>query len=283
MPRKSRQNKDSNGKQPDEQWLQAWQSPEAMGMQKKQILLNSINDRIDNRRRQKKKLFFIGFSAAAAILVAIFIKIPVNSSQINANVWQELASADSSKKIILDDGSVVWLAPWSAVKVHTGFRNQRSTVLSKGTAFFNVAKDAQHPFTIDVNRQRVTVVGTAFTIRKLDSVDLQLTVKEGKVALKNTGGDQMLTMGQQVSTEKAITGMVQTIDPASADWWLQQQIRLKNIGLEELLNRIETYYQVKLSHGDINRKMKVTLTWDMNVSLKENLLVLNTLTGFNIH
>ena len=80
MPRKSRQNKDSNGKQPDEQWLQAWQSPEAMGMQKKQILLNSINDRIDNRRRQKKKLFFIGFSAAAAILVAIFIKIPVNSS-----------------------------------------------------------------------------------------------------------------------------------------------------------------------------------------------------------
>lgn len=282
MPRKSRHDK-KNNEQGDEQWLQAWDSPEAIGMQKKQILLNSINDRIDNRRKQRKLFFFIGLSAAAAILVAIFIKMPGNESPAQANAWHELATADSAKKIMLADGSVVWLAPWSSMKVHTDFQKQRSTVLSKGTAFFSVAKDAQHPFTIDVNRQQITVVGTAFTIRKLDSVDLQLTVKEGKVALKNTGGNQLLAAGQQVRTAKAITGMVQTIDPASADWWLQQQVRLQNISLEELLNRIETYYQVKLKHGTIDKKKKVTLTWNMSVSLQENLSVLNTLTGFNIH
>ncbi len=38
------------------------------------------------------------------------------------------------------------------------------------------------------NRQKVTVVGTAFTIRKLDTVDLHADrEKEGKVALKNYG------------------------------------------------------------------------------------------------
>jgi len=282
MPRKSRQNK-SNTTNQDEQWQQAWQSPEPMGMQKKQILLNSINDRIDNNRRRKKKYFFIGLSAVAAILVAIFFKMPGFNTAVNANPWLELASADSSKKIILEDGSVVWLAPWSTLKVHTGFQKQRSTVLTKGTAFFSVAKDAQHPFTIEVNQQQVTVVGTAFTIRKLDSVDLQLTVKEGKVALKNTSGNHFLTAGQQVVTGKAITGRVQTIDPANADWWLQQQIRLQNIKLEELLNRIETYYQVKLKYGTINRNKKVSLTWDLTISLHDNLTVLNTLTGFNIH
>jgi transmembrane sensor len=282
MPRKSRHHKDNISNQ-DEQWLQAWHSPEAMGMQKKQILLNSINDRIDNRRRQKKQFFFIGLSAAAAILVALFIKPPGNGSQAKAIAWQKLATTDSTKKIMLEDGSFVWLAPWSAMNVHTDFKNQRSTVLLKGTAFFSVAKDTQHPFTIDVNRQQVTVVGTTFTIRKLDSVDLQLTVKEGKVALKNTGGDQMLTAGQQVSTAKAITGLVQTIDPASADWWLQQQVRLKNITLEELLNRIETYYQVKLKYDVIDKEKRITLTWHLTVSLEENLSVLNTLTGFNIH
>jgi transmembrane sensor len=254
-----------------------------MGMQKKQLLLNSINDRIDNGRRRKKQFFFIGLSAAAAILVSLFIKLPGNGSQAKTNVWQTLATTDSAKKIMLEDGSVVWLTPWSALKVHTDLQHQRSTELLKGTAFFSVAKDAQHPFTIDVNRQQVTVVGTAFTIHKLDSVDLQLTVKEGKVALKNTGGDQMLTAGQQVSTVKAITGLVQTIDPASADWWLQQQVRLKNITLEELLNRIETYYQVKLKYGVIDKKKRITLTWHLTVSLQENLSVLNTLTGFNIH
>jgi transmembrane sensor len=265
----------------DEQWQQVWQSPDQMGMQKKQILLNSINDRIDNRKRQKKQFFMIGLSAAAAILVTIFIKMPGNGAQ--SNTWQELTSTDSAKKIMLEDGSVVWLAPWSTLKVHTGFQKQRSTVLSKGSAFFNVAKDVQHPFTIDINRQKVTVVGTAFTIRKLDSVDLQLTVKQGKVALKNTSGNRLLTAGQQVITAKDITGMVQTIDPASADWWLQTQIRLKNITLEELLNRIETYYQAKLTCDSVDNKKKVTLTWDMTISLHDNLTVLNTLTGFNIH
>ncbi|MCS3797235.1 FecR family protein [Niastella sp. OAS944] len=282
MPRKSRHNKD-NISNNDEQWQQAWKSPGDMGMQKKQLLLNSINDRIDNRKKHKKQFFFIGLSAAAAILIAIFIKIPGNGSQINTNPWQELASTDSSKKIMLDDGSVVWLAPGSTVKVHTDFQKQRSTVLLKGTAFFSVAKDAQHPFTIDINRQQVTVVGTAFTIRKLDSVDLQLTVKEGKVSLKNTSGNRLLTAGQQVVTTNAITGTVHTIDPVSADWWLKQQVRLQNITLSELLNRIETYYQVKLTHNTVDDKKKVTLTWDLTISLHDNLTVLNTLTGFNIH
>ena len=132
MPRKSRYNKENNN---DEQWLQAWDSPRDIGMQKKQILLNSINDRIDNRRRRRKQLFFIGLSAAAAILVTVFIKIPGGSSLVPKNPWQELASADSSKKIMLEDGSVVWLAPYSTLKLHTGFSKQRSTLLSKGTAF----------------------------------------------------------------------------------------------------------------------------------------------------
>ena len=184
---------------------------------------------------------------------------------------------------MLEDGSVVWLAPYSSVKVYTNFSKKRNTVLAKGTAFFSVAKDAQHPFTIGVNRQLVTVVGTAFTIHKLDSVDLQLTVKEGKVALNNPGGNQLVTAGQQVITTQAKTGQVLGIDPAAADWWLQQQMRLQNITLEELLNRIETYYRVKLTHGTINKHKKVTLTWDLTISLQDNLTVLNTLTGFNIH
>ena len=100
MPRKSRHDK-KNNEQADEQWLQAWDSPEAIGMQKKQILLNSINDRIDNRRKQRKQFFFIGLSAAAAILVAIFIKMPGNDLPAQANAWQELATTDSAKKIML--------------------------------------------------------------------------------------------------------------------------------------------------------------------------------------
>lgn len=282
MPRKSGRDKNGNMHH-DEHWQQAWRDPQEIDAAKKHVLLNSINQRIDHNRLKKSRLYFISISAAAAILVAVFIKIPGSNSYVHANNWKELVSNDSARKVLLADGSVVWLAPHSAIQVNADFVQQRRAQLTKGTVFFSVAKDAQHPFTIAVNRQLVTVVGTAFTIHKLDTVDLQLTVKEGKVALDNHSGRRYVTVGQQVRTAGAITGFILNINPNAADWWLEEQVRLQNITLEELLNRVETYYQVKLSHGIINNNLKVTLTWDLTIPLKDNLTVLNSLTGYNIH
>jgi transmembrane sensor len=169
------------------------------------------------------------------------------------------------------------------MKVHIHFASHRSTMLTRGSVFFSVAKDAQHPFSIAINRQQVTVIGTAFTIHRLDSVDLQLTVKEGKVALHNAGGRSLLTAGQQVYTTGAVTTPVQLVNPAAADWWLQQQVRLENITLADLLNRVETYYQVKLAHNAMKPAMRITLTWDLTITMEDNLKVLNSLTGYNIH
>jgi transmembrane sensor len=282
MARKSRPD-NTNKLNQDEHWQDAWREPKAMDAAKKQALLNNINDRIDGNWAKRKRVFLLAVSAAAAILVAIFVKMPGGSMRTSENTWRELASNDSLQKILLDDGSVVFLAPHSSIQVATNFANHRTTTLTKGSAFFSVAKDAQHPFSIAVNKQQVTVIGTAFTINRLDSVDLQLTVKEGKVALNNAGGRNLLTAGQQVYTNGGITKPVQPVNPAAADWWLQQQVRLENISLAELLNRVETYYQVTLQHGAIKPAMKVTLTWDLTITLDDNLKVLNALTGFNIH
>lgn len=280
MPRKSKLQQEGDHTH-DEQWQQAWDSPEALGAGQKQALLDSVHRSIG--RRKRRQLFFIGMSAAAAILVALFIKMPGSSLKVNSVQWRELASNDTARKILLADGTELWLAPHSTVQVHPDFLQQRVTVLSKGTVYYSVAKDAQHPFSITINHQQITVLGTAFTIRKLDSVDLQLTVKEGKVALQNAGGQQFLTAGQQVITAAAVSGTVQTIHPAVADWWLRQQVRLQHIPLEDLLDRVESFYQVKLKYGKINKKMKVAITWNLKVSLEKNLAVLNALTGFNIH
>jgi transmembrane sensor len=280
MPQKPRRYK-RHTNQDDDLWEQAWKSPQQMDPQKKQALLDAIHQRIDTRPRNKK-LFIIGLSAAAAILIAVFMRIPANSFKAVPQ-WQELTSADVTKKVLLQDGSKLWLAPHSAIRVNRDFTNHRNSVLTRGTVFFSVAKDAQHPFSIRINSQQVTVLGTAFTVHKLDSIDLQLTVKEGKVALDHPGGRRLLTAGQQVNTSHAVAGAVQSIDPEAADWWLQQQVRFRNISLQELLDRIESYYHVQLARGVIKKDMKVTLTWDLAVPLQQNLAVLNTLTGYNIH
>jgi transmembrane sensor len=266
----------------DEDWQKAWDEPQEIAPARKQALLDSLHRRMGFQRRQKR-LYIIGIGAAAAVLLAIFIRTPSLFPRIDTDSWQELASTETPQKITLDDSSVLWLAPHSAIRLYPDLSKQRSAILTSGSAFIIVAKDERHSFSITVNHQKVTVLGTSFTIHKVDSVDLQLTVKEGKVALDNIAGRRLLTAGQQVSTDRGKTVAVQAGNSDAADWWLQPTTRWHNIPLEELLDRVENYYHVRLKYGEINRKMKVTLTWDITTPLKDNLAVLNTLTGYDIH
>jgi len=262
---------------PDDDWQEAWRNPDKMDPAKKRALLEGIHKKIDGgkgKARQTTRLILIGLTSVAAALIFLFIRFgtfaPVPESK-----WRELTSNETSRKITLDDSSVIWLAPHSIVRVY-----HRTTKLVKGIAFFNVTKDEQHQFSVSVNQHKVAVLGTSFMLRKLDAKDIQLTVRDGKVALNNSTGRQVLTAGQQINTTQPT---VKNIDPSEADWWLQEQVRWHNVALKDLLSRLEDYYQIKLTHGPINNELKVSLTWDMTISMEKNLTILNALTGYNIH
>ena len=255
-------------------WQEAWRNPDEIDPAKKRALLEGIHKKIDKSRRTPR-LLIIGLSAVAAALIILFLRSGGAFSPVPESKWRELASNETSRKITLDDSSVIWLAPHSVVRVY-----HRTTRLVKGIAFFNVAKDEQHQFSVAINQQKVVVLGTSFMIRKLDVKDIQLMVKDGKVALNNSGGRQVLTAGQQINTTKPA---INNIDPSEADWWLQEQVRWHNVALKDLLSRLEDYYQIKLTRGAINEELKVSLTWDMTISMEKNLTILNALTGYNIH
>jgi len=221
-----------------------------------------------------------GLSAAAAVLLFFFVRTLIASAPIPEAQWREIASNAGMLRVTLDDSSTLYLAPHSAVRVYPKFTTHRNISLTKGFAFFEVAKDERHAFTVSAGRQKVTVLGTSFSVRRLDSVDIHLMVRDGKVGLE---GRQVLTAGQEITTAAGVAGPVGQVDPAATDWWLQQQVRWHNIALGDLLQRLENYYRTKLTYGTIDKKMKVTLTWDVSISLEENLAVLNTVTGYNIH
>lgn len=90
-------------------------------------------------------------------------------------LWYALRS--DTQKLILDDGSIVWLERDS----HFGFANQpgERLVTLTGEALFEVAKDPARPFRIQYQDVTVEVVGTSFRLKTGDSV--QLTVLTGRV------------------------------------------------------------------------------------------------------
>lgn len=271
------------GTDTDEQWQQAWQKPEQLASEKKQAMLQAVYERVDNAAYYRRRVLYISTGAVAAVLVSFVIRFTLQRKElVPVTEWNTIASNGEKKMVQLADGSVIWLAPHSAVQVYPAFSKQRSIILNKGTAFFNVAQDKVHPFSVAVNAHQVKVLGTAFTIDRKDTVDLDLTVKEGSVALNGKQVQIVLHGGEQVSTFNARASQVQKTPDISADWWLQQEARLLDVSVKELLVRVESYYHVKLHAGKMKEDTKVTLTWDFTQSMEKNLAVLNLLTGSNI-
>lgn len=86
----------------------------------------------------------------------------------------------------LPDGSKITLNTDSQIRVSVTQRERRVS-LDHGEAFFEVAKDRQHPFIVSVADKRIIVVGTKFSVRRVED-DVRVVVTEGKVRIERENG-----------------------------------------------------------------------------------------------
>lgn len=95
-----------------------------------------------------------------------------------ASVWKE--NADNTDT--LPDGTVINLNRNSELTYPEKFTGNTREVTLKGEMFFDVEKDAAHPFIIHAGPISVKVLGTSFNVRAYPNSDSVLvTVKTGKV------------------------------------------------------------------------------------------------------
>ncbi|MCY3606629.1 MAG: FecR domain-containing protein [Gammaproteobacteria bacterium] len=89
--------------------------------------------------------------------------------------------------IELADGSVITLNTGGQLVVdYSG--PERRVLLERGEAYFEVVDDSQRPFTVDLGTHAVTVIGTAFDVRK-DPGRYQVAVIEGAVTFHEVTAD----------------------------------------------------------------------------------------------
>ncbi|NYS62584.1 FecR domain-containing protein [Vreelandella salicampi] len=100
-------------------------------------------------------------------------------------------------RIVLEDGTQVWLSSASALNVDYD-QNQRRLALVTGEVLIETGKDAERPFYLDTRSARLTPLGTRFSVGEQPSGEL-LAVFDGAVAIK-TLGDAQHTSQRQVVT-----------------------------------------------------------------------------------
>lgn len=84
------------------------------------------------------------------------------------------------------DGSVVTLNTDSQIRVALT-KTERQIDLKHGEAYFEVAHDPARPFVVHAANERITAVGTKFSVRR-ENGDVQVIVIQGKVRLESDEG-----------------------------------------------------------------------------------------------
>ena len=101
-----------------------------------------------------------------------------------ALVRHETNTTGKEKKLPLPDGSLIVLADKSEVTYEEPFTEKRHITLT-GKAWFKVAKDTAHPFTVISGDVATTALGTAFSVTAYKSTDsITIRLYEGKVVVK---------------------------------------------------------------------------------------------------
>ena len=126
------------------------------------------------------------------------------------------------KRVELDDGSVITLNTGSELLVGLS-GTERKVILRRGEAYFDVARDSSRPFSVDAGLRTVTVLGTAFNLRK--SPDrLQLAVTEGTVAL-HAEGEVVSSTASLISTDNNTSGLMAGQYRLQAGWVAEVEAR----------------------------------------------------------
>ncbi len=135
--------------------------------------------------RRTRRWSWVGALAAgvAALAIAISIVAPRAGLDLKASIGLGDPAIETAvgelRRVQLSDGSSMTLGGLSRAFIRMSETN-RTIVLARGEAFFQVAKDPLRPFIVEVDGTAIRAVGTAFDVRRAGS-QIMVSVAEGIV------------------------------------------------------------------------------------------------------
>jgi len=236
---------------------------------------------VETDRRGVYRLLWPMVGIAAAVALIFFIsRRPENikSDHVEQMAENTISTKPGSKsKIQLPDGSQVWLNADSRITYNESFRGPAREVQITGEAYFDIAKDKDHPFIIHANSIDVRVLGTSLNIRSyaneknteavLIRGSIEVTIRSSpdkkiilqpneKLVVQN--GKAVLVKGvpsvQKYEDAPVMTlgkAHVQPKDTVAMDiLWVKNKLAFDQESLEEVAKKIERWYAVKVTITD---------------------------------
>lgn len=191
--------------------------------------------------------------------------------------------AGHSKMVTLADGSLIQLNGGTTLRFAQAFTGATRDVWLDGEAFFEVSKDAAHPFIIHSAAITTTVLGTSFNVRSYRDQSLsEVAVATGKVRVAITGQAATdpvvyLTPGQKTSYHPGNGIGLQTgkTEITAVGSWKQRHFYYDQAPLSVILTDLENAYGTRFH---VKNQALLQCTYTVTFKSMTAAQILHTLT-----
>lgn len=176
-------------------------------------------------------------------------------------------------KVVLPDGSKVWLNAASTLRFPVAFEGKEREVELSGEAYFEVTKNAERPFKLKVpGKVNIEVLGTAFNVNAYTNEKKSYTTLiEGSVRISHTNKNAsaiVLKPGNQLQAGEEGMELTHTANVEKAVAWKNGLFNFEGVGLREMMRQLERWYNLEVVYegnvpdvlffGEMSRTLKLS-------------------------
>ena len=235
-----------------------------------EIFIENMKKLDDSQRKHKKLKRFIQLASGVAATIALLFYINYadrlrDSVESRYNYTHVVKAQQSKERVVLPDGSVVWIDKGSVLSYSDQVNETIRRVKIEGKAFFDVAKDKNRPFIVDLGEDKIKVYGTSFNVRNLmKESDVEIVLLTGRVGLELSGIQKniMLKPNERVVYSKVSKDShVETVDASKFNIWTQDKLTFDNNTLSNVIPCLEIWYDVTIDcPEDLANNTRVSFT-----------------------
>lgn len=188
---------------------------------------------------------------------------------------QYYAELDRREQVTLPDGSKVWLNSGSTLIYPSTFTMAERGVYLNGEGFFEVTKDAEHPFVVNTRFLKMRVLGTTFNVSAYpDDKQVKTTLETGalKVSLLNDTTISYYLKPDDQLVYIPSTNKVEYVKVKASDYsdWRMGGLFFNNTDFEYAMQIIERTYGVKVHiRTSVYNKQKIYVHYNKHESLED--------------
>ncbi len=147
--------------------------------------------------------------------------------------------------LTLSDGTRVWLNAETELLYPVRFDGKQRVVYLKGEAYFDVVKNQEVPFIVQVEDVSVKVYGTEFNVNTYEGVETVLVT--GAVGMKQGGKEVLLKPNQKGIFDKSKNGIkVEDVDVLPYVAWKDGDFIFRNESLGSIMDKLSRWYGLEV-------------------------------------